>query len=883
MNPSNITQSEALEIRKKQVYLLYKPSLIAALASVLAACLLAYIQWQVISHKHILLWLTVMGLVIILRVWFYIAFTRLKPTAQAIPWWEKSYVVISVAAGLVWGSAGIVLFPEHNFEHQAATVVVLTGMAAGAVTTLSALRAPVLIFLTLCMSPITIRLLFEMNPTAFAFALLCFVFLLFFIKAGLDTYQTHLQNISLHIQSQSRENTLKKSEAFLQKTSEILEMIAKGYPAKDIYDAIILLYESRHQHIRCSILECHGTTLKHGSAPSLPKAYCDAIDGIKIGPDVGSCGASTYTGRRVLVEDIATDAKWESFREFALSFDLRSCWSEPVKSAQDNVLGSFAIYSAAPCLPSQVQLEDLAAAAQLTGIIMEREQRNALLHKLHSAFEYAQNAIMITDLEARIEYVNPAFENMTGYSAQESVGKFTTLLHSPKHSEAFYIKLYEHCKQGKPWNGEITIQRKNGTLLETERNISPILDNNGNIEFFVAIMHDLTETKMLEKQFQQAQKMEAIGTLVGGIAHDFNNILAGIIGNTFLIKRSLPDHPHALQKLERVEQLSARATHLIQQLLTFARKDAAQLEPLELNALVQSIFMLQRTSTPENIAMKLQIPSENLHIYGNSTLIHQILLNLINNARDALEDTPHPHITITLKPFYPTTTFVQQHAYFKPIPYAQISVTDNGHGISASHIENIFDPFFTTKDVGKGTGLGLSMVYGAVKSHQGYIELDSQEGKGSTFRIYIPQQTDTADTLPEPVKQHRTTSTGSGETILLVDDDVHIREIGQEVLEELGYHVLLANNGLDAIDVFKANQDNIALVVTDMVMPKLGGIEAVVEIRKLQADIKVIFTTGYDKSTTQTTIERGDTMLSKPYDIETFSQTVQQILSRGEC
>ena len=870
---------QALQVRKEQVYLLYKASFKAAIATTIAACVLTYMQWSYIAHTTLILWLSFTAILSLARITFYFIFKQQQPTAQDIGFWETAYTSLTAGAGLAWGAAGIFLFPENNFELQAATVILLTGMAAGATTTHAVLRAPAFIFIFFTMVPLTINLSLEANKLALSTAFMCSIYLFFLIITANNLYKTHLQNITLRLQSLTREKAMQASQGLVQQTSKILEMIAKGVPASEIYNAIALLYENRHPGMRCSLLELKGDTLIHGGAPSLPKSYCDAVNGLKNGADIGSCGTSTYTGERVLVEDIATDPKWKNLKDIALPHGMRCCWSEPIKNSKGKVLGAFGMYYNHPALPNELELADLEAGARLAGIVMERQQREDLLQKLYGAFEYTQDAIMICNLEARLEYVNPAFEKQTGYTAKEAIDKYIKILRSDQHPPSFYEKLEAQDRAGQHWQGEIIIKRKDGTFLEVERTVSPILDEHGKAIFLVAIQRDLTEHKLLEAKFSQAQKMEAVGTLVGGIAHDFNNILAGITGNLYLLQMHYAQDDDAMQKLTRIEQLSDRATSLIQQMLTFARKDAVSMEDLNLNHLITEVFGLIRTSIPKNIELKLNIIKKDIAIHGDATQIHQVLMNLINNARDAIEGIDQPCITITLDTYDVDEDFVQQHPYFNIGSYALLSIQDNGCGIPEEHLEHLFEPFFTTKEVGKGTGLGLSMVFGAVKRHKGFIEVLSHENQGSTFQVYIPLLEEQSNTAQVDNTQTLTTK-GQGELILLVDDEPMVLEMGADVLKSLGYRVLQAADGLEAVDIFSTHQHEIALVITDIVMPKLGGMKAAERIRQIQPNVKIIFSTGYDPDSTLTKgiLANHETILSKPYRINDLSTAIVKVL-----
>jgi signal transduction histidine kinase len=349
---------------------------------------------------------------------------------------------------------------------------------------------------------------------------------------------------------------------------------------------------------------------------------------------------------------------------------------------------------------------------------------------------------------------------------------------------------------GDVWHGKMVDRKKDGSFYPAMLTISPIFnqpDDPSYCSHYVGIQSDLTRIEDMEHQFHQAQKMEALGTLVGGIAHDFNNILAGMTGGLYLAKKGVQDNPDILQRLTSVEQLAHRAAEMIKQLLTFARKDRVCMKEMPLTPFIKEILKFLRASVPENIMIHQNICSHDLQIKGDGTQLHQVLMNLVNNARDALEGVDDPVITIRLEEFHTDDEFLKTHTYFTAGLYAHLSVEDNGCGIPDHQIEHLFEPFFTTKEVGKGTGLGLAMVFGAVKSHHGFVEVDSVGDEGSAFHIYIPllETKTTASVLP----QGEQVASGHGEMILLVDDEQYIIESGKEVLESLGYQVLTASNG----------------------------------------------------------------------------------------
>jgi len=384
----------------------------------------------------------------------------------------------------------------------------------------------------------------------------------------------------------------------------------------------------------------------------------------------------------------------------------------------------------------------------------------------------------------------------------------------------------------------------------------------------------------MEEKFNQAQKMEAIGTLVGGIAHDFNNMLAGMIGSMYMMKSKLQQHPDVLRELESLETQSFRAADMIKQLLAFARKGNIEFKLLSFTSLMKEVFKLTSMTIPENISVQLNVCNEALEIKGDASLLQQILMNLMNNARDALADITQPSIDVIVDAYISDAAFVAQHPQARvDYPYARMRVHDNGCGIPKQDLDKIFEPYYTTKEVGKGTGLGLAMIFGSVQSHAGIIEVDSQIGQGTSVSIYLPlesgQDSSDSNVVAEGIIQ------GKGETILLVDDEDSFRTIHAELLTGMGYQILLAEDGAQALGIFNKRQHDIALLLTDVVMPVMGGIDLANALWKQAPTMPVIFLTGYDKNhlAKLSPDNKCSRILLKPFTIQSLSQQIHSLLN----
>jgi PAS domain S-box-containing protein len=522
------------------------------------------------------------------------------------------------------------------------------------------------------------------------------------------------------------------------------------------------------------------------------------------------------------------------------------------------------------------------ATGRVTGVratlqdITERKRMGEERARLGRAVEQAAESIMITDPDGTIIYVNPAFEWVTGYSREEAVGQNPRILRSGRQDTAFYREMWNTLTRGEVWTGRFINRRKDGTLFEEEAIISPVRDAAGKVVNYVAAKRDVTQEVALEAQLRQAQKMEAIGTLAGGVAHDFNNLLTTIIGFAQLALMEEDLSPGVRDCISKIPEQGRRAAQLISQLLTFSRKAVTEKQPMTLAPLVkETVKMLERT-LPEHVAIRLNIPDGVAIVNADPTQMQQVIMNLCVNASHAMPNGGE--LTVGLENVTLDEAYCRKRAYARPGRHVCLFVRDTGVGMTPEVQARIFEPFFTTKGVGEGTGLGLAVVYGTVKGHEGHINVYSEVGKGSEFKVYIPTM-EVAETPPRGVSKEEPPAQGT-ETVLLVEDDARVLAVGQAMLKRLGYTVLTASNGEDGLRVYRECQGEIALVVTDMVMPGMGGEEFYDALRQTDAGVKVVLMSGYsmkqDLSDLRTRGLRG--FVQKPLDFYALGHAVRRAL-----
>ncbi len=472
---------------------------------------------------------------------------------------------------------------------------------------------------------------------------------------------------------------------------------------------------------------------------------------------------------------------------------------------------------------------------------IERKKAEEDRIRLATAMQYTADGIVVTDENAKILYVNPAYEKITGYSAEELIGKNPKILKSGRHNKAFYQNLWNTLIAGEIWKGMFTNRKKSGAEYQEEATISPIFDENGKIINFVAVKRDVTEQLNMQTRLRQAEKMEAIGTLAGGIAHDFNNIIAAIIGYAEL---SIDDaeSDRLKRNLEQILKASRRAKDLVQQILAFSRRSDEKRRPLQINPIIKEAMKLMRATIPATIEIRTNISSKDSYILGDPTQIHQLMMNLCTNAAHAMREKGGL-LEVNVRDVEMDKDSVQQYQELKPGPYVKIMVRDTGTGIDPQIIDRIFEPYFTTKGVGDGAGMGLALVHSIVKSYRGEIVVYSEKGKGTTFNIFLPR-------IQAPVKQEREKKKDlprGTEKILFVDDEKNIVNVGSQILRRLGYQVAVATSAQSALEIFEKNPDEFDLIITDQTMPRMNGDELARKILAIKPEIPIILCTGYSE------------------------------------
>ncbi len=517
--------------------------------------------------------------------------------------------------------------------------------------------------------------------------------------------------------------------------------------------------------------------------------------------------------------------------------------------------------------------------------ISERRRTEESLRLLSSAVKQSKESIMITEADLdlpgpKIIFVNPAFIEMTGYSAADVLGMTPRILQGPLTDRAVLDRLRHNLEQGDVFAGETINYRKDGTAFHLEWQIAPLRNASSTITHFVAIQRDISERKRLEAQLIQSQKMETVGKLAGGVAHEFNSILTAIIGQSELLLADLPAGSPQTPKVAGIKQAAGRAAILTRQLLAYGRKQTLQPEMLNLNTVLASMAGTLRHLVGTNIDIR-SVPAAGLQtVKADAGQISQVIMNMVINAHDAMPGGGK--LTLETANVTFDQTSVERYPELKAGDYVMLAISDTGTGMSAAVQARVFEPFFSTKGVGEGTGLGLSTCYGIIKQSGGHITVYSEPAVGTTFKIYLPQ---VAAAQGSPLQRAAAPGLPRGtETILLVEDDPSLREMASGLLQRLGYTVLTAANGIEALALREAHHPGeIDLLFTDVVMPQMSGKELAERLRTLSPQTHILFTSAYTENAIvhQGVLNQDVVLLQKPFTPAALAQKLRDVLDQS--
>ena len=597
----------------------------------------------------------------------------------------------------------------------------------------------------------------------------------------------------------------------------------------------------------------------------------------------GPTGSAIRTGRSCVIQSIHESPLFGPWRKKAIGHGFRSVAAFPLKSGEGEVIGVLNVYSDKEGAFGDEEVVRLGMFAQQCSLAVSNARRIESLRdtKQRLAFHVKEMplAYIVWDLGFGVAEWNPAAERIFGWKPNEAIGKraydFLVPPEERPRVKGEWLKLLEGDKPSPSFAANV---RKDGKIITCEWFNTLLRDASGIVSGVQSMVHDVTEKAELERQLQTAQRMEAVGTLAGGIAHDFNNALTGVIGFAEMLKMKIEGNEHALSDLDQIFRGAERASVLTRQLLTFARRQINEPVNLDLNTVIANILKLVTKIVGEHIEIRTSLSKSLPTIRADVGQIEQVLMNLVLNARDAMPGGGQLLVETGLTDLGPE--YVRHHPYMKPGSYVVLTVSDTGFGMDQNTQERAFEPFFTTKGLEKGTGLGLAMVYGIVKQHNGFIHLYSEPGTGTTFKIYLPP----VETVPDVVISSKSSEIRGGtETVLLVEDDEMVRRLIERTLMDLGYTVLIARDGEEAVDMFRKNGDRIDLAILDLVMPRKGGKEAYEEMRKVKSDLKVIFMSGYTAEVVHESfvLIAGIPFLSKPFGPGVLARKVREVLDKA--
>ena len=634
------------------------------------------------------------------------------------------------------------------------------------------------------------------------------------------------------------------------------------------------------------LLDAEGGELSLGAAPHLPEAYRRSIATVPIGPANGTCGTAAYRKAPVISADLATEPLWDGYpqRELVLAAGLHACWSVPVFSADGAVLGTLALYSPESREPRAEEQAIIAIASYLAGIAIDRSRTIEALGRssrlLQQVLESLPVGVWVVGRDGKIVFANPASRRLWGDELRTERGWLVDRGHAVSDEESAAAR----ALRGETLRDELVrIDLPDGAVRMVMTSAVPVRGAAGEIGGAIVLHRDVTEQQAAEEalhrseeQLRQAQKMEAVGQLAGGIAHDFNNLLTGILSYCDLLLDEVRTGDPIRSDVEQIRQAGQRAAGLTRQLLAFSRRQVLQPKVISLNTVLTELDGMVRRLAGEDVVVETEIDPGLWYVLADPGQLEQVVINLVVNARDAMPDGGRITVSTANRIYLPDTP--DRPAGVRPGAYVTLGLSDTGVGMDPELLTRIFEPFFTTKEPGKGTGLGLSTVYGIVQQSGGHIAVRSAPGEGATFTVLLPRHTGAEAAAPPRLDRRRLP--GGTEILLLVEDEAAVRSSARRLLERNGYTVLEARHGGDALRIAEESERPIDLVLTDLVMPEMGGRELVERLRAHRPGLKVVFMSGYtEKAIAVDGVMPPHTgFVEKPFTVEQLMRRVREIL-----
>ncbi|MEK6791981.1 MAG: PAS domain S-box protein [Deltaproteobacteria bacterium] len=598
-------------------------------------------------------------------------------------------------------------------------------------------------------------------------------------------------------------------------------------------------------------------------------------------PGVGLPGRVWATRRPEWIRDVSAGGAIFFRADVAATLGFNACLGMPITSDDDNALAVIVFFMERASDEDKHRIEIVSAVATQLGSALKKKLMEETNNELRERYEGLLNNLTIGvyrtsgDGDGRIIEANPAFVAIMDASSRDEMLKRGSgdFYHDPSRRADVTGRLK---KFGFLKDEEVELITCKGRKIWASLNAVMKKDKDGNV-YVDGFIEDITRKKSLEDQLRHSQKIEAIGRLAGGIAHDFNNILTATIGYGNILLRKRGDDPVVRSYVDNILTLSDRAASLTQGLLAFSRKQVINLQPIDINEALRRVEQILHRVIGEDIELKCALAGPELTVMADAAQIEQVFFNLAANARDAMPKGGR--LTITIGVVEVDNDFIRAHGYGEGGSYALITFADTGAGMDEETRKKIFEPFFTTKELGKGTGLGLAIVYGIIKQHNGFINVYSEPGRGSVFKIYLPLAALPAE---EPRAKVHAAMKGGTETILLAEDEAEVRQVTRNMLEEFGYRVIEAANGEEAYAKFAEHKESIGLVILDVIMPRKNGMEAYDEIKRLKPDARALFVSGYaaDTALAEYVAAGKVDFMSKPVAPGDFLRKIREVMDR---